>query len=108
MVVLMKKLVIILLMIWHTRFNLENIEGLLTNDGFDMRDEPEKMDVLTKLSKHLPSRKIFLVTIPQIHPTTQTTSHIFFSNTTQLIKNRAAPPDLIARTVFRTYFINLQ
>ena len=59
MVVLMKKLVIILLMIWHTRFNLENIEGLLTNDGFDMRDEPEKMDVLTKLSKHLPSRKFF-------------------------------------------------
>jgi hypothetical protein len=107
MVVLMKKLVIILLMIWHTRFNLENIEGLLTNDGFDMRDEPEKMDVLTKLSKHLPSRKLFLVTIPQIHPTTPT-SHIFFSNTTQLIKNRAAPPDLIARTVFRTYFINLQ
>jgi hypothetical protein len=107
MVVLMKKLVIILLIIWHTRFNFEIIEGLLTNDAFDMCDEPEKMDVLTKLSKHLPSRKIFLVTIPQIHPTTPT-SHIFFSNTTQLIKNRAAPPDLIARTVFRTYFINLQ
>ena len=87
MVVLMKKLVIILLIIWHTRFNLENIEGLLTNDGFDMRDEPEKMDVLTKLSKHLPSRKIFLVTLPQIHPTTQTTSHAPLSNTTQLIKN---------------------
>ncbi len=61
-----------------------------------MRDEPEKMDVLTKLSKHLPSRKIFLVTIPQTHPTTQTTSRIFFPNTTQLLKNRAAPPDLIA------------
>ena len=108
MVVLMKKLVIILLIIWHTRFNFEIIESLLTNDAFDMCDEPEKMDVSTKLSKHLPSRKIFLVTIPQIHPTTQTTSHIFFSNTTQLIKNQAAPPDLIARTVFRTYFINLQ
>jgi hypothetical protein len=108
MVVLMKKLVIILLIIWHTRFNFEIIEGLLTNDAFDMCDEPEKMDVLTKLSKHLPSRKKIVLTIPQTHPTTQTTSHIFFSNTTQLIKNRAAPPDLIARTVFRTYFINLQ
>jgi hypothetical protein len=95
-VVLIKKLVIILLIIWHTRFNLEIIEGLLTNNGFDMRDEPEKMDVLTKLSKHLPSRKNFLVTITQTHPTKQTTSSIFFPNTTQLPKNRAAPPDLIA------------
>ncbi len=108
MVVLMKKLVIILLIIWHTKFNLEIIEGLLTNDAFDMRDEPEKMDVLTKLSKHLPSRKFFLVTIPQTHPTTQTTLPIFFPNTTQLSKNRTADSDLIARTVFRKYFINLQ
>jgi hypothetical protein len=108
MVVLMKKLVIILLIIWHTRFNFEIIEGLLTSNAFDMRDEPEKMDVLTKLSKHLPSRKNFLVTTPQTHPTTQSTSHIFFPNTTQLFKNRAAPPDLIARTIFRTYFISLQ
>jgi hypothetical protein len=108
MVVLMKKLVIILLIIWHTWFNLETIEGLLTNNAFDMRDEPEKMDVLTKLSKHLPSWKNFLVPIPQTHPTTQTTSRIFFPNTTQLSKNRAAAPDLIARTVFRKYFLNLQ
>jgi hypothetical protein len=105
MVVLRKKLVIILLIIW---FNFEIIEGLLTNDAFDMCDEPEKMDVLTKFSKHLPSRKNFLVTLPQIHFTTQTTSHAPLSNTTQLIKNQAAPPDLIARTVFRTYFTNLQ
>ncbi len=59
MVVLMKKLVIILLIIWHTSFNFEIFEGLLTNHDFDMCDEPEKMDVLTKLSKHLPSQNCF-------------------------------------------------
>jgi hypothetical protein len=79
MVVLMKKLVIILLIIWHTRFNFEIIEGLLTNDAFDMCDEPEKMDVLTKLSKHLPSWKIFLVTNPRSIPPHQ--PHTFFSPT---------------------------
>ncbi len=57
MVVLMKKLVIILLISWRTRFNFEIIEGLLAYDALDMCDEPEKMNVLTKLSKHLPSRK---------------------------------------------------
>jgi hypothetical protein len=33
---------------WHTRFNCEIIEGLLTNDAMDMPVEPEKMNALTK------------------------------------------------------------
>ncbi len=115
MVVLMKKLDIILIIIWRTRFNFEIIEGLLTNDALDMCDEPEKMNVLTKLSKHLPSRKKIVLTIPQTHPTTQSTSGNFFPflylNQTIIQshtpKNKLPISDLSARIIFRTLCINM-
>jgi hypothetical protein len=43
-----------------------------------MSVEPEKMDVLTKLSEHLDSRNKNFVTIPQTQPIAQTTSGNFF------------------------------
>jgi hypothetical protein len=46
--------------------------------------EPEKMDALTRLLEHLPSRKKIVLTIPQTHPHNLTTinrsPHIFFIN----------------------------